>query len=139
MSAIAQFATLDAATTPVSHTFVPITSGPMTMYRESSSSLPIYAQSIVTFNAKKLRIDGGLSLIDVTLELPVMEAAIAQNAQGYTAAPKVAYVMKAKTTFFLPGRSTQQQRKDLRKMHSAIMLGDSTNLVALIDSFEIPY
>jgi len=98
MSNIANITVFDGAATPVSHTLVPVEvvkdskTGIITaLWREQLAALPTYAQ--VTAKARLSRTNkSGVWNVDFRVEVPVMESVSGQNASGYTAAPKVAYV-----------------------------------------------
>jgi hypothetical protein len=98
MSNIANIVFFDGAATPVQHTLVPVEvvkdqkSGIITaVWREQVAALPTYAQvTAVARMAKTPRT--GVWNVDFKVQVPVMESVSGQNAAGYTAAPKVAYV-----------------------------------------------
>lgn len=111
MSNIANLVAFDGNTTPASHTFVPLQiqkekNRAMAMYRESLAHVPVYAQPRVTLYADAVT-KNGVYRVGVLVEVPVMEAVNAQNAAGYTAAPKVAHIV---TTRF---ELTAHERSDL--------------------------
>ncbi len=98
MSNIANIVVFDGAATPVSHTLIPVEvvkdskTGQITaMWREQLAALPTYAQVTATARLSKTR-RSGVWNVDFRVEVPVMESISGQNASGYTAAPKVAYV-----------------------------------------------
>lgn len=98
MSNIANIVVFDGAATPVSHTLVPVEvvkdskTGQITAkWREQLAALPTYAQVTATARLSKTR-RSGVWNVDFRVEVPVMESVSGQNASGYTAAPKVAYV-----------------------------------------------
>lgn len=98
MSNIANIVVYDGATSPVAHTLVPVEvvkdgkTGVITaVWREQIAALPTYAQ--VTATARLSRNPkSGVWNVDFKVQVPVMESVSGQNASGYTAAPKVAYV-----------------------------------------------
>jgi len=98
MSNIANIVVYDGATSPVAHTLVPVEvvkdgkTGVITaVWREQLAALPTYAQ--VTATARLSRNPkSGVWNVDFKVQVPVMESVSGQNASGYTAAPKVAYV-----------------------------------------------
>lgn len=98
MSNIANIVVFDGAATPVSHTLIPVEvvkdskTGQITaIWREQLAALPTYAQVTATARLSKTR-RSGVWNVDFRVEVPVMESVSGQNALGYTAAPKVAYV-----------------------------------------------
>lgn len=98
MSNIANIVVYDGAAAPVAHTLVPVEvvkdgkTGVITaVWREQIPALPTYAQ--VTATARLSRNPkSGVWNVDFKVQVPVMESVSGQNASGYTAAPKVAYV-----------------------------------------------
>jgi hypothetical protein len=134
MSAIAPITVNDGQATPAAHTFNPVTSAPP-VYREAQAGLPINGQgllNIIVSPAQK-----GLQKVRIVLSAPALETATAANAQGYTAAPKVAYTNKVDATFILPERGTSAQRKDLRKLFLNLL--DNAQVVDTIDNLQQPY
>lgn len=97
MSSLANLVAFDGATTPISHTFLPLrvengVGSVKAFYRESLTGVPIYGQPAVTITQGK-RSKNGLYRSEILVEIPVMEAVLNQNASGYTAQPKVAHVV----------------------------------------------
>lgn len=98
MSNIANIVVYDGAATPVAHTLVPVEvvkdskTGIITaMWREQIAALPTYAQiSAIARLSKNPK--SGVWNVDFRVQVPIMESVSGQNAAGYTAAPKVAYV-----------------------------------------------
>lgn len=135
MAAIAPIVIVDGKSTPVSHTLNPIASVPSALYRESASGLSqigqVYASIQRTASSKDL------DKVRIILSVPALETASGANANGYTAAPKVAYETKADLTVFLPTRSTQAQNKDLRIMLSNLLL--NAQVVDVIENGAVPY
>lgn len=94
MSSIADITVYDGAATPVVHT---LKANSVTkdkgvteaLYREDSPGIPVYAQ--VRAKLRLMRLKTGIYRSELVVEVPVMEAVGAQNAAGYTSAPKVAY------------------------------------------------
>ena len=135
MSAIGQISINDGASTPVTHVFHPISTFPP-LYRENQSGLALVGQGVIQVQTTGDS-GSGLNKVRVVLALPALETVSAQNAQGYTAAPKVAYTNKVDATFILPNRGTAQQRKDLR----VLMMNALANaqIVDSIDNLAPPY
>lgn len=135
MAAIAPIVIVDGKATPLSHTLNPISSTPSALYREAASGLAQIGQvytSIQRSNGSK-----DLEKVRIILSVPALESAAGANAQGYTAAPKVAYEVKADLTIFLPTRSTPAQNKDLRVMLSNLLL--NAQVVDVIENGAVPY
>lgn len=95
MSAISNITVFDGAAVPVSHTLVAESvtkSGNKVtaVWREKVATLPQYAQVSLSMSMELTK--SGVYMVEERLEVPVMESVSGQNAAGYTAAPKVAYV-----------------------------------------------
>jgi hypothetical protein len=136
MAQIASIAILDGATTPVTHTFTPIATQPVPNYREAIPSLALVGQGRIAIE-NRTAASASLQKVTVRLELPALETASGQNAEGYTAAPKVAYTNSVRVDLILPARGTVQQRKDLRIMLSNLL--KDAQVIDAIDNLAQPY
>jgi hypothetical protein len=136
MAQIANIVVADGATTPINHTFFPLATRPDAQYREAIASLPLVGQG-VTELVNRSGPTATLQRVRVKLALPALEAVTGNNAEGYTAAPKVAYTNSAVIDLILPARGTVQQRKDLRVMLSNLL--KDAQVIDLIDNLNTPY
>lgn len=136
MSAIANIAILDDQGTPVTHTFYPVQSDPSALYRENLPSSALIGQGTISLEIRS-KVSDSLQRVRAVLALPALETATGANANGYTAAPKVAYTNTATVDFILPARSTAAQRKDLRVLLSNLLLNDQ--VIDVIDNLNRPY
>ncbi len=132
MSSIANLVAFDGAATPVSHTFLPqqinnIAGEIEAIYLESLSGVPIYASPKCVIGRSK-RQKSGVYRSVITVEVPVMEAVLNQNASGYTAAPKVAFVDKVQIVQFAHERSTVASRRLTRQLAINIANGILTTV-----------
>lgn len=120
MSQQANIVAFDGASTPVQHTFYPIGNttdeklGAVSKWREGLSGVPLYAQPRVTTFLKKLK--DGKTRCELRVEVPVMEAISNQNAAGYTAAPKIAYVDQVSIVTYFHERSPTTGRRLARML-----------------------
>lgn len=140
MSQIANITVFDGAATPVSHTLVAISvtreNGKIiALWREQLASLPVYAQ--VSASAIIERLKSGIWKTEVRVEVPVMEAVSGQNAAGYTAAPKVAYVNTNVFTAFSHERSDVAGRRLARQI-AINLAGNISTSVAAATTGPIP-
>ncbi len=131
MSAIANIVAFDGASTPVSHTFYPISvvregDEVTATWREQNSAVPVYAQGVVTMKIKRL--PSGTYRVSQRVELPVMESISGQNAAGYTAAPKVAYVDTMESVGYFSERSTITGHRTVRQLGINILGNISTSV-----------
>lgn len=131
MSAIANIVAFDGATTPVSHTFTPISvtrekGMVLAEWRENVAGLPAYASPRVSMRLEKLK--SGLYRVESRVVVPVMESVSGQNAAGYTAAPKVAYENTDVTIGYFHERSDLTGRRLVRQLAVNIMGNVSTTV-----------
>jgi len=121
MSAQANIVAFDGAATPLTHTFVPISSARdqktgelVSDWREALTTVPAYAQICV--QTRQRRLPTGVYVVQVNVAVPFMESVSGQNAAGYTAAPKVAYTNTVKVTGYFHERSTIAERRLARQL-----------------------
>lgn len=133
MSIQATITAFDGAATPVSHSLVPreVFKDPklneiMAMWAEANASLPDIAQ--VRVIQRKRKLPSGTLRTVMRVEVPVMEAVNAQNAQGYTAAPKVAFVDAFEVVGYHHERSTITSRRLARQLAINIAGGIATTV-----------
>lgn len=136
MSAISTITIADGETTPVTHNFLPVSSGTESFYREAASGVPLLGQPTIAARLASKPTDAVQKVV-VTLEIPVLEVVTGQNAAGYSAAPKVAFSVKKIETWFLPARATAQQKKNLRVL--ANNLNANAQIIDLIENLATPY
>lgn len=149
MAQQANITVFDGAATPVTHTLVALglsTEGKKVkaFWGERATGVPLEAQIRLTLESEPL--PSGIVKTTATVEVPVMESIAGQNAAGYTAAPKVAYVNKYIDIGFFHERSTIADRRLGRQLHVNIGNGVSTsvtptttgNVPELIDSLVFP-
>lgn len=132
MTAIASLIAFDGAGTPVSHTFLaegieddPIT-GLVARWKEVIGSTPEYASNRCTLTKRKLK--SGVTRVAMRVEIPIMESISGQNASGYTAAPKVAYVDAAEFVAYAHPRSTTLGRRLVRQLLVNLANGVATTV-----------
>jgi len=141
MSAQANIVAFDGAATPVSHTLVPqnaVTSKDGTLqaeWLEAISTLPAYAQVGCRVERKKMK--SGVYRVAISVTVPVMESIAGQNAAGYTAAPKVAYINTIQVIGYFHERSTIAERRLVRQLASNI-LGSIATSVAPVTTGPMP-
>lgn len=133
MSAIANIVVYDGAPTPVSHTLLPISitreNGSVeAVWRENLASVPINGQVSITMKLTKLK--SGVYRAFQRVSVPVMESVSGQNAAGYTASPKVAYVNTVDTVGFFHERSDTAGRRLVRQLSINVQGNISTSVAA---------
>ncbi len=134
MSAIAAITVYDGAATPVAHVLAPISvsregnGGIKAHWREQLASVPTEAQVSCTMKLQPLK--NKVVRTEVTVEVPVMETVTNQNAAGYTAAPKVAYVDRHVYVSYQHARSTITSRRLARQILVNLANNVSTSVAA---------
>lgn len=139
MSAQANIVAFDGASTPVSHTLVPIGNRVestmqgkikvqefLAEWREAVVSLPLAAQAAVRTSARQLK--SGVWRVALIVSVPTMEAVNGANASGYTAAPKVAYVDTIHVVGYFDPRSTIESRQRCKQLTANIFNGVATSV-----------
>lgn len=119
MSAIAAITVFDGAGTPVTHTLSPVsvskTDNVITaVWRESNAALPVEAQ--ISLTLRQSTNSNGVVKSQFTMDVPVMESVSGQNAAGYTASPKVAFIDRNEWTSYAHPRSTVTSRRLARQL-----------------------
>lgn len=134
MAQQANITVFDGASTPVTHTLVPEGIERMpdgshkAVWKESLAGVPDYAQIRYTQTKKKL--PSGVFRISGRVEVPVMESISGQNAAGYTAPPKVAYVDTYETVEYAHERSVIAGRRLSRQISINLQGNISTSVAA---------
>lgn len=140
MSAIANITVFDGAATPVTHTLTAISvtrkgNEVVADWREVSLTVPAYAS--IRASVKLTLLKSGVYKAEARVVVPVMEAVNAQNAAGYTAAPKVAYENTYICTSFFHQRSTVTDRR-LGRQILVNLLNNVSTTVAAATSGPVP-
>ncbi len=117
MPAIASIALPDAAGTPVTHTFSPMSvKGDSASYANQAPSLPI---GFETISLELLDPSGNVTVYRVngTMRLPVLKTTTDVGGNSVTS---VDYWLEGTVTLKIPQRSTLQNRKDLLKLFTGL-------------------
>lgn len=115
----------------VAHTFNPVSTSregdtQVAEWRENAAGVPLEAQSTIIARLQKSK--SGVNRVDLEVVVPTLETIGAQNAAGYTAAPKVAYVLRGKAQFFWHPRTTEANRTFVRQILANFVNGVATNV-----------
>lgn len=120
MAQQANITVFDGAAAPVTHTLVGegierLPDGSLrAAWKESLPGVPDNAQIRVITTKRKLK--SGVLRVSSRAEVPVMESISGQNASGYTAPPKVAYVDTVEVIGLFHERSTATGRRLARQL-----------------------
>jgi len=134
MASIAPITVFDGAATPVSHTLnaISVVSQPdgsiEATWREALAGVPAYANVMV--KARMAVLKSGVTRVESEVSVPVMESTSGANAQGYTAAPKVAYVNTIRRVGLFHPRSTVTDRRLARQIDTNLSNNISTTVAA---------
>lgn len=114
MSAIAQIAVADGASTPVTRNFDPLRiDGNVAHWEDRVGGIPVgygrLALSVIP-PSKQSRI----YKVRLRMGLPVMEVQLSGTYNGLVPVPSKAFENGVDMTFFCPERAVESQRKDLR-------------------------
>jgi len=136
MASNANIVIQDGEATPVTRTFGPdaIEAG-QAFYKDRSGGIPS-GYGTITVSKPKAPQDqaNGSYKVVVQLMLPKMETVSGATSGGFEPAPRVAYNCVARMEFWLPVRSSTQDRKNLRVLLQDL-LGDAI-IIDVIDDLE---
>lgn len=132
MAQQANIVVFDGAVTPVAHTLLPVDNKiekdgtRIAIYRENLASVPTEAQVRAILRQRDL--PSGVTETRFRVDFPVMESVSGVNAQGYTAAPKVAYTDSDEYVKYAHKRSTPTSRQISAQALKNIMNNVSTSV-----------
>lgn len=135
MAQQANITVFDGAATPVSHTLVAVDNKVLpdgtrfALWREMIATLPTSAQ--VSCEQRQRTLPSGVVETRTDVFVPVMESVSGQNASGYTAAPKVAYVDRHADVTYSHPRSTLASRNICMQMGRNLANNVSTSVAAV--------
>jgi len=120
VGAITTIVVPDAATTPVNHTFQPITvdGGAIATWREQTAAVASGFWSLVSkFRTPLAGQRDKMYRIQISVGIPVLVTEVING----ISVPKVARTSRASVEFLLPEDGTLQERKDLRKILTGVL------------------
>lgn len=143
--ALANIVLADAQGTPVNHTFVPIgvDSNGVLWYEDQSAASPIGFWKIsYQITRPKPAAPGESSQsrvirVKVGLHEPILENVTNSTVSGVAPAPTISYVNRSNKEFIFAERSSQQNRKDLRKMDWN--LSNEAQYINMVENLIFPY
>lgn len=138
MAQIANIAVNDGKLpTPVSHVYVPMSTVPPMYKRIDVAGQPTVAQEVVSIRFYPASKGSSVDRVVIRLGIPVLEQPNSGSGSGYVAPPKVAYELTSKHEFFLPTRSVNTDRKDLRVLAKNLL--DNAQVIDVIENLAQPY
>jgi hypothetical protein len=128
----------DAQATPVNHTFVPVGRDKNGVFwfedQSAANAIGNWRISVETIKppvaVARQNSEGRSNRYKIGLHEPILETVSNATVSGIAPAPTVSYVLRSITDMVMPERASLQNRKDLRKMHAAL-LADSQILAAV--------
>lgn len=124
----------DGKSTPVSHTFAPMQAGSVSTWRENVVDIPLDAQTLLRVRRTR---EKSLRRVRMSLMQYALEETGVANADGYKAAPKIAYNETVNVEFISHSRSTAARITDLRVLALGILA--NSQIVDLIDNDNTPF
>jgi hypothetical protein len=141
MGVAANIVLLDAAGTPVSHTFVPIgfdkdqtfwfqdqSQANAVGFWKISLKLKLANQSVSAGTSANDRVDR----VEVGLHEPILANITNSTVTGVLPAPEIAYVMRGIATYVLPERGSLLDKQNIRKMFWNLQ--NDAQIVALVET-----
>jgi hypothetical protein len=131
MSSISNITAFDGASTPVSHTLLPVSVSRerekvTAVWREAATGVPVYAQVKLTMSLERQK--SGVYRLSSRTVVPVQEVVTGSNSAGYSAQPKVAYENTIDMVAFFSERSDVAGRRLVRQLAINIAGGISTSV-----------
>lgn len=139
MPAIGNIVVNDGATTPVAHTYAPAgIDGINARYADRASGIPIGYNTIdLSLRAPSAKSLEPMYLATFRVKTPVLEVTSPSTASGIQPAPTVAYTLIGESKFWMPERSSLQNRKDLLAMHKNLLA--NAVVTSVIENLESVY
>lgn len=139
MPAIGNVVINDGATTPLAHTFGPAgIEGIVASYADRSSGIPVgYFTMDVSLRKPSPKSIEKMYKATFRIKTPILEVTSPSTATGIQPAPTVGYNPMCDVSFWLPERSSLQNRKDLRALVKNL-LADAV-VTALVENLESVY
>jgi hypothetical protein len=135
MAQISNVIAFDGASTPVSHTFTPIQISRQgnkiaALWRETGLAVSMEAQPTLMIQLEQY--PSKTFRVERQLQVPVMESVNGANAQGYTAQPKIAHVLKDTRVGYFSVRSDGAGRRLVRQLGTNIDNGVSFTVAPVL-------
>lgn len=114
MANIANVVINDGQTTPVAHTFAPVTSRDETgvaIWTDRSSGIPV-GFPVLSFKMRMPSKGSRNYRVTAKVRVPTLDVTSPSTGTGIQPAPSVAYATEVNVEFILPERATLQNRKD---------------------------
>ena len=137
MPAIGNLVINDGQTTPVAHTFAPVTiQGTIAKYADRSGGIPV-GFPVIWLDAREPKSGSALWKCSMTIMVPTLEQTSPSTASGIQPAPTVAYFHTTKIDWLFPVRGALQERKNQRSF-TYNLLAHAT-VIAMLENMEAVY
>lgn len=137
MPAFAAITLNDGASTPVAHVFDPATlNGLQSTFADRSGGISVGFPTVTILSSVPTK-TSRLYKVRAKIVMPVMEVVNSSTYSGITPAPTKAYDMTCVIEFFMPERSTLQQRKDIRAFAKNFLA--HATATSLVETLETVY
>lgn len=139
MPAIGNIVVNDGAASPVAHTFAPAgIDGITARYADRAVGIPVGYNTIdLSLRAPSAKSLEPMYLATGRTKTPVLEVTSPSTASGIQPAPTVAYTLIAESKYWMPERSTLQNRKDLSALHKNFLANAA--FTAVVENLESVY
>jgi len=140
MPAIGNVTINDGAATPLAHVFGPvgIDGNLVAKYADRSGGIPVgYLTVDISLRPPSPKSIEKMYLVTARTVFPVLEVTSPSTASGIQPAPTVAYKLIAETKFWMPERSTLQNRKDVSALHRNLLANAA--MTSVIENLESIY
>lgn len=132
MSAIANIAIADGASTPVTHTFAPVQTTPAAIFRDTDAAKALLASQYRITGISKLTPNAkGLSRVKLTVELPTMGNGVSLPTS------EVDYTTTIHVEMIAPNRGLKQERKDARTLVKNLLA--DAQVIDMMDELRAAY
>lgn len=139
MAAILPIVINDGQTVPVPKTFNPLDSTSLIALwgnREGGIATGMPTVSVSVSMADPMK-ESSVTRVNGKVTLPVLEVISNGSAVGYSPLPKVAYTVIGKFEFSMPGRATNQQRRDILAFTRNFL--QNAQITSAVIDFERPW
>lgn len=132
MSAIANIAIADGAATPVTHTFAPVQTNPLAIFRDTDAAKAYLASQYRISGKSQLNSNvRGLSRVKFTVELPTMGNGVSLPTS------EVDYTTTIHVEMIAPNRGVKQERKDARTLVKNLL--SDAQVIDMMDELRAAY
>jgi hypothetical protein len=137
MAQIANIVLNDGQSTPVAHTFAPVTShdtNGVAVWTDRASGIAV-GFPVISFRLRDPLKGSRAYRLTAKIRVPVLDVTSPSTGTGIQPAPSVAYACEANIEFILPERSVLQNRKDILA-YAVGLMGNAAVMKAAVETYE---